>query len=426
MNQFWKNMGMQGNIIYLLRWGVISVLIGFVTGLAGTAFGHAVAWATGTFSAYPWLLFLLPAAGLLILWVYHVFGEDNNRGTNMVLESIYAENHMRLTMTPTVFLGSVLTHLCGGSAGREGAGLQMGGSLGTFMGKILRLDEKDMNIAVMCGMSGAFAALFGTPVAAAIFSMEVISVGVIYYAALVPCIFSAFTAAGLAQALGLPPTRFATVSVPDFDVRLAFMMVLLGLLASGVAALFCIVLGGTSALYKKFIEKPWVRVLAGGALIVVMTLLSGGTRYNNSGANLIAAALGGHVYWYDFLLKILFTAVTLEAGYKGGEIVPSFAIGACFGCLFGQILGLQAELCAACGMLAIFVGVTNAPISTLIIGLEMFGYTAMPCFAIVIAVSFTLSGYYSLYSSQKAVYSKTKTEYVNMAMHTNMKMHPFE
>ena len=193
MNQFWKNMGMQGNIIYLLRWGFISVLIGIVTGLAGTAFGHAVAWATGTFSAHPWLLFLLPAAGLLILWIYHVFGEDNNRGTNMVLESIYAENHMRLTMTPTVFLGSVLTHLCGGSAGREGAGLQMGGSLGTFMGKILRLDEKDMNIAVMCGMSGAFAALFGTPVAAAIFSMEVISVGVIYYAALVPCIFSAFT-----------------------------------------------------------------------------------------------------------------------------------------------------------------------------------------------------------------------------------------
>ena len=243
MNQFWKNMGMQGNIIYLLRWGFISVLIGIVTGLAGTAFGHAVAWATGTFSAHPWLLFLLPAAGLLILWIYHVFGEDNNRGTNMVLESIYAENRMRLTMTPTVFLGSVLTHLCGGSAGREGAGLQMGGSLGTFMGKILRLDEKDMNIAVMCGMSGAFAALFGTPVAAAIFSMEVISVGVIYYAALVPCIFSAFTAAGLAQALGLPPTRFATVSVPDFDVRLAFMMVLLGLLASGVAALFCIGVG---------------------------------------------------------------------------------------------------------------------------------------------------------------------------------------
>ena len=104
MNQFWKNMGMQGNIIYLLRWGFISVLIGIVTGLAGTAFGHAVAWATGTFSAHPWLLFLLPAAGLLILWIYHVFGEDNNRGTNMVLESIYAENHMRLTMTPTVFL----------------------------------------------------------------------------------------------------------------------------------------------------------------------------------------------------------------------------------------------------------------------------------------------------------------------------------
>ncbi|HAE81258.1 MAG TPA: chloride channel protein, partial [Lachnoclostridium sp.] len=290
----------------------------------------------------------------------------------------------------------------------------------------LRLDEKDMNIAVMCGMSGAFAALFGTPVAAAIFSMEVISVGVIYYAALVPCIFSAFTAAGLAQALGLPPTRFAMVSVPDFDVRLAFMMVLLGVLASGVAALFCIVLGGTSSLYKKYIDRPWVRVCAGGALIVVMTLLSGGTRYNNSGANLIVAALEGNVYWYDFLLKILFTAVTLEAGYKGGEIVPSFAIGACFGCLFGQLLGLQAELCAACGMLALFVGVTNAPISTLIIGLEMFGYTAMPCFAIVIAVSFTLSGYYSLYSSQKAVYSKTKTEYVNMTMHTNMKMHPFE
>lgn len=426
MNQFWKDLGMQGNILYLLKWGVISLLIGIVTGLVGAAFGHAVAFASASFQAHPVLLFFLPAAGLLILLIYHVFGEDDNRGTNMVLESIYAENRMRLTMTPTVFLGSVLTHLCGGSAGREGAGLQMGGSIGTFLGGILRLDEKDMNIAVMCGMSGAFAALFGTPVAAAIFSMEVISVGVIYYAALVPCIFSAFTAAGLASLMGLSPTRFTVFGVPRFDVRMALLMILLGVLASGVAALFCIVLGAVSDTYGKFLKKPWQRILTGAVLVILLTLLSGGTRYNGSGGALIEEALAGGTRWYDFLLKILFTAVTLEAGFKGGEIVPSFAIGACFGCLFGNLAGIGPGLCAACGMLALFAGVTNAPLSTLIIGLEMFGYSAMPFFAIVTAVSFTLSGYYSLYSSQKAVYSKTKTEYVNVKMHTDVKVHPFE
>ena len=426
MNHFWKDLGIQGNILYLVRWGFIAVLIGAVTGLVGTAFGHAVAWAVGVFTAHRYLLLFLPAAGLLILWIYHIFGEDDNRGTNMVLESIYSDNRMRITMTPTVFLGSVLTHLCGGSAGREGAGLQMGGSLGTFLGRLLKLDEKDMNIAVMCGMSGAFAALFGTPIAAAIFSMEVISVGVIYYAALVPCIFSAYTAAGIAGLLSLPPTRFPVFGIPDFDLKMAFMMVILGTLASGVAALFCIVLGGVSSMYRKYLKNAAARIVTGGALVVVLTLLSGGVRYNNSGALLIDTALRGGVYWYDFLLKILFTALTLEAGYKGGEIVPSFAIGACFGCLFGELSGLPAGLCAACGMLALFAGVTNAPVSTLIIGLEMFGYSAMPYFAIVIAVSFTLSGYYSLYSSQKAIYSKTKTEYVNVKMHTDVKVHPFE
>ena len=401
------------NVAFFVKWGLISVGIGLLTGMVGTVFGHGVIRASAFFRSHPWMIYFLPVSGLLIVGIYHILKEDKNRGTNMVIEAIYSDTEITFTTAPAVFCGTLLTHLAGGSAGREGAALQMGGSIGSKLAEVLHLDEKDRKIAVMCGMSGTFAAHFGTPLAAAVFSMEVISIGVMYYAALVPCIFSSFVGAFVARQFHLSPEAYAIGEIPVFDLKMALFTVLLGALCALVAELFCTSLHGAGYFYKKFFPSPVKRILVGSVLVIVLTLLSGGILYNGSGVNLIEQCFEGEVAYTSFLWKILFTAVTLEAGFRGGEIVPTLTIGATFGCAFAKLLGLPFGVMSACGMLALFAGVTNCPISTLLIGFELFGYGAMPYFVFVIAVSFTLSGYYSLYSSQKFVYSKTRTEYIN-------------
>lgn len=416
MYQLDKNTPLGKNLWFFVKWSAVSTLIGLTTGLVGTVFGHLVMRAGAYFNSHRWTLALLPAAGLMIVWIYHLLKEDKNRGTNMVIESIYTDSDISPGTAPAIFLGTILTHFSGGSAGREGAALQMGGSIGNQIGRLMKLDEKDKKIAVMCGMSGAFAALFGTPMAAALFSMEVISIGVMYYAALVPCTFSAFIGAAVSKHLGLAPEAFSIGPVPEFSLKAALLMIVLGVLCALVSELFCIVLHRSEKVYRRYFPSPGRRIAAGAVLIIILTLLEGSFDYNGSGILLIERCFEGDVRYEAFLWKILFTAVTLEAGFKGGEIVPTFCIGAVFGCSFAMITGQPFGLMTACGMLALFVGVTNCPISTLLIGFEMFGYQAMPYFVLVIAVSFTLSGYYSLYSSQKFVYSKTKTEYINRKM----------
>ena len=413
MYQFDKNTPFGKNLHYFAKWTVISVLIGLVTGLVGTVFGHAVLWVSSYFRNNPWTILFLPVCGLLITGIYHILKEDKNRGTNMVIESIHSGTEITFGTAPAVFLGTLLTHISGGSSGRAGAALQLGGSIGNQIGKVIRLDEKDMKIAVMCGMSGAFAALFGTPMAAAVFSMEVISIGVMYYAALVPCIFSSFIGAAIAKHMQLMPEAFAIGEVPAFDLKMAVIIIILGMLCALVAELFCITLRGTEHTFVRHLPSPAKRIFVGGLLVIALTLMARTTAYNGSGIRLIEMCFEGEVDYAAFLWKIIFTAITLEAGFKGGEIVPTLTIGATFGCTFAMVTGQPHGLMAACGMLALFVGVTNCPISTLLIGFELFGYSAMPYFVIVIAVSFTLSGYYSLYSSQKFVYSKTKTEFIN-------------
>ncbi len=414
------------NIMYLIKWGYISLCIGLVTGFVGSFFGKGVIWTASFFRAHPQMIYLLPVSGVLIVWIYHILKEDKNQGTNTVISAISSNQEITFGMAPAVFLGTLLTHLTGGSAGREGAALQMGGSIGSKMGSFWELDEKDKKIAVMCGMSGTFAALFGTPMAAAIFSMEVISVGVMYYAALVPCTFSAFFAAFIAKKFHLKPESFDIGTVPEFDAAMVYYVIILGLFCALVAEIFCIALNGTGYFFKKYFPSPYKRIIAGALLVIILTTMSGGIDYNGSGLNLIEHCFEGEVHYEAFIWKIILTAVTLEAGFKGGEIVPTLTIGAIVGCSFAQVLDLPTGVMTACGMLALFAGVTNCPISTLLIGFEIFGYEAMPYFLFTIAVSFTLSGYYSLYSSQKFVYSKIKTEYINRKTNKFVPYQPYK
>lgn len=405
--------GMKANIRYFIKWSALALVIGSVAGAAGTIFSMGVSWATGFRLSHPSMLFFLPVSGLLIVWLYHSFHEEGNRGTNMVIDAISSNERVTPATGPLIFFSTILTHLGGGSSGREGAALQLGGSIGNSFGEWFKLDERDKKIAIMCGMSAVFSALFGTPVAAAIFSLEVVSIGVLYYAALVPCVFSSFLAVGIARAAGLEGEHFPVEMIPALDLKAMGLLVLLGILCAAVSILFCVLLHTAEHAYRKYFPDARVRILAGSFLFIALTLLSGTRDYCGSSMGLIESSIEGSARYEAFLMKMLFTAVALGAGFKGGEIVPTLCVGAALGCAFGEITGFAPSLCAACGMAALFAGVTNCPITSLVIALELFGYEGMEYFSIIIAVAFALSGYYGLYASQKFVYSKTRTEFIN-------------
>lgn len=395
-----------------LRWLFFAALTGGAVGLAGTAFYFSVRWATAFRQENGWIVWLLPAAGALIVLLYRMSGVEKSQGTNLVLLAVRSPEPVPLKMAPLIFVSTVLTHLFGGSAGREGAALQLGGSLGFQVGRLFRLDEKDLHILTMCGMSAGFAALFGTPVTSAVFAMEVVSVGVMYYAALVPCAVSALLALWIAGAFGAKPESFAVSGVPRLQPVPFLQVLLLALLCAAVSAAFCYLLHKAGVLYKKYIANSYLRAAAGGALVLALMLACGTRDYLGAGMDVISAALHGAARPEAFALKMLFTALTLGAGFKGGEIVPGFFVGATFGCVAGGLLGLSPSFGAAVGLLAVFCGVTNCPLTTLLLSVELFGAQGIPFYLLAAAVSYMLSGYSGLYSRQKILYSKYKPEFL--------------
>lgn len=405
------------SIFIFFKWLTFSLLSGVIIGSAGLLFHYCMTWANDTRTENPVLILLLPIAGLVIVGAYHLLHDEKDTGTNLVLAAIQSGENIPLKMAPLIFISTVMTHLFGGSAGREGAALQLGGSIGNSLGRLFRFDDKDKHIMIMCGMSAAFSALFGTPMAAAIFSMEVVSVGIMHYAALVPCVISSLVAKEIAEYFGVVPEQFILKELPDFSLGTGIQIAILAILCAGVSVIFCMMLHHGEAMYKKYIEDSYLRIFTGGTFIVIMTLLSGCQDYNGAGMPMIERCFENEYTSTAFLLKMLFTAVTLGCGFKGGEIVPSFVVGATFGCMFGNLIGFSPALCTAVGMGAVFCGVTNCPITSLLICFELFGYAGMPYFLLSVALSYMLSGYYGLYRSQKIVYSKYKTEFINRRTH---------
>ena len=396
-----------------LKWLLFACVIGVVVGLVSISFYYAFDFVTDLRLAHPWLLFLLPLGGVAIILVYRISGMENDRGTNFVLLAVRENTALPLRTAPLVYISTLITHLLGGSSGREGAILQIGGSISASIGRAMHLDDKDSRIITMCGMSAAFAALFGTPIAAAVFAMEIVSVGVMYYAAIVPCVLSAIIGVGLAETLSVAPTAFHILGMPQTSALLLLQVIAMGVLGAMVSMLFCRAMHLAPALYDKFLPTHLVRAAVGGALVVALTLIIGSRDYNGAGTQLIAAALAGNAEPEAFLLKILLTALTLGAGFKGGEIVPAFFTGSTFGCAAASLIGLSPSFGAALGMIAVFCGVTNCPLTSILLAFELFGGEQLSMFALVCAISYMLSGYYSLYSEQKIVYSKLRPVYIN-------------
>ena len=405
----------QKRLLTFLKWVLLSIGIGvLIGGGVGTLFYYLLQWTTQTRTNSPWLLFLLPAGGLFIVWLYRACGVKQSRGTDLVLLAVRSPQPLPARMAPLIFIATAVTHLFGGSAGREGAALQIGGSLGYSAGRLFKLDEKALHVVTMCGMGAVFSALFGTPVAAAVFAMEVVSVGQMYYSALVPVTISSLLASGIASRLGAVPTHYILAEVGSGLYLLpALQIALLAALCAAVAILFCQTLHIAGRLYRQFLPNPYLRVLMGSALVIVLMLLTGTSDYEGAGTNVIARAIGGHARPEAFLLKILLTALTLGAGFKGGEIVPSFFIGATFGCWMGGLLGLDPGLGAAVGMLCVFCGVVNCPLTALLLGCSLFGYSGAPYFFLACAISYALSGYTGLYAEQTILYSKFRPQFIN-------------
>ena len=403
------------------KWLAVGGFIGGIGGVIGSLFHIGVNYATQTRGQHPWILYLLPALGLIIAGLYRVTKVEG-KDTNAVIESVHFGKNVPVLLVPVIFIATVLTHLGGGSAGREGAALQIGGGIGHTTGRLLRLGEKDLPLATLCGMSAVFSALFGTPLTATIFAMEVISVGVFYYAGLLPCLTAALMGYLVSLFMGVPPTRF-TVANPGLD---AWTMVLVILLAIGCAVasiLFCRGLQETGRLAAKLLPSPFVRAFVGGVLVIGLTLLVGNGDYNGAGMEVVERAMSGQVRSWAWLLKLLFTAVTIGFGFKGGEVVPSFFVGACFGCVLGGFLGLPAGFGAAIGLVAVFCGAVNCPIASVFLSIELFGTGDLLYFAMACAISYLLSGYCGLYSSQTILYSKMRAEFINIHTNENEEKH---
>ncbi|MDY6313948.1 MAG: chloride channel protein [Clostridia bacterium] len=395
-----------------VKWVLIAAAVGAVSGVVGALFHKAISFATQTREENSRLIYFLPLAGIVITAMYRL--SKQNLSTNTVIDCIRSKQPASSLLVPFIFIGAFLTHLFGGSAGREGAALQIGGGIGSAAGRLLKLKKESMGTIIMCGMSGAFSAIFTTPVTAAVFSMEVVSVGHIKYFRFLPCMLSSAVAFEITRLMGNAPLFYHISGFPGVSAAEMARVVLFSLAAAAISIIFCISLHMAEKGFKKYIKNPYIISALGGAIIVLLTLLAGTTDYNGAGMNIVESALSGSPAPYRaFALKLIFTAVTVGAGFKGGEIVPAFFVGTTFGCAFGAFFGLDPSFAAALGLLCMFCGISNCPFATLIMGVELFGSSGILYYALSCAVCFVMSGPYGLYSSQKLVYSKYSSDEID-------------
>jgi len=390
-----------------LKWGLLGVLMGAMGGVLGAVFHHALHFVTHVRSEHMWLIFLLPLGGLLTVTLYRLFGMQGNRGTNEIIDATLDGHPVSPMVAPSIFLATAITHLFGGSAGREGAALQLGGSTASMLAKLFRLKTEERKVMVMAGMSAVFAGLFGTPLTATLFCMEFESVGTVFSPALLPCFLSAFVASRISGLMGVHAETHMLTEMFNISLANCWQYLILAVLVSLLGITMCWVFHQAEHFAAHHLPNPFVRILVGGAIVTAMTLLVGDHRFNGAGMDMALKAVAGEADWYSFLLKMLFTAVTLSAGFKGGEIVPTFCIGATFGCVLGGLLGLDPGMAAALGLVGLFCCATNSPLASIVLSIEMFGSTNLYLFAFVCVICFVLSGNSGLYASQIIQFSKS-------------------
>lgn len=384
-----------------LRVVLISVITGVACGLVGAGFVKSISFVTTLRENNGWILLLLPVFGLVLTLIYNRL-KVNGVGTNHIIKSVRTEENVSPLLSVAVFSGTFLSHFGGASVGREGAALQLGGSIGEFFARVFKISEDFRRILVMSGMGGCFAALFGTPFAAFVFVLEISRVGKRCLVAFVPAIVSSMTGFLVANTLGVEPERFPVNEIPQLTPGILWRFIFIAVVGALVSAVFVYALHYSEKYFKKFIKNEYIRVAVGGIIIIVLTFIIGTDDYNGGGIGVVHHVFThGEVNYEAFILKIIFTAISVGAGYKGGEIVPTIFIGGTLGGAISCILGLNPAFGAAVGITALFCGVTNAPFATTILACEMFGIEGVDYYFVASAISFILSGKVSLYTGRK-------------------------
>ncbi len=382
-------------------------LLGVSGGIIGAGFSFAISFVTELRTDNAWLVCLLPIASLLIVLTYKLL-KIEGQGTNTVIKSADGENSLSTKLPLGIFITATISHLLGASVGREGAALQLGGGAATFFAHKLKLSDLSRQILVRAGMAAVFAAVFGTPLAAFFFALEIVFVGKLHLKSTIPCFVTAFIGYYTAIFFGAHPERFHLAIAPEFSLSISWKILVLTVLTAFLGIGFCHLLEHSEKFAKKIFENPYLRIAVGGAVILGLTLLVGTRDYNGAGVSVIERIFESEFSPDSlsfrpeaFLLKLIFTCICVAAGFKGGEIVPTLFIGATFGALIASVLGFSVPFGAALGMILLFCSVTNCPLASLFLGIELFSGIGIWYFVPTVTICFLLSGKISLYSAQK-------------------------
>ena len=400
-------------VVDLLRWVGLGALSGVLAGLAAAVFLVSLRWATEAFDTHSALLWFLPLAGLAIGLVYHHAGGRAAQGNNLIIDEIHdPTDWVPRRMAPMILVGTIITHLFGGSAGREGTAIQMSGSLTDLASRLLRLRPDDRRVMLVTAIAGGFGAVFGVPLAGAVFALEVQSIGRLRYEALVPCLTASVVGDLVVRGLGIhhmiTPHLGDVALSPGLIAKVALAGACFGL----VSVAFVMADHWVKRSFARWVAWPPARPLIGGAIVVALTFAVGTRAYNGLSTGLAELSLaGGQVATWAFACKLLFTAVTLGSGFVGGEVTPLFVIGATLGSALAAPLGVPPELMASLGFVAVFAGASNTPLACTIMGVELFGSGAVPYFAVACVLSYVFSGHGGIYSTQRHTGAKVPSRY---------------
>ncbi len=393
--------------VQLLRWLLIASCAGVLAGSASALLLVSLNVATQVRESHRWLIALLPVAGLFVGCLYTYLGSSVEAGNNLILEEVHdPQATIPLRMTPLILLGTFLTHLFGGSAGREGTAIQTGASLADQLTRLFRLNAKDRRVLLMAGISGGFGSVFGTPLAGAIFGIEVLAIGKLGYDAIFPCFVGAFVGDYVTHAWGVHHTVYAVTHTAALNPETFLAAIAAGIVFGLTAMLFAKTTHAIAHWSRKHIRWSPARPLVGGAIVAASVFSIHTTRYIGLGIPTIVASFKGPLPWYDFAAKFVFTAVTLGTGFKGGEVTPLFFIGSTLGNALSHLLPLPPSLLAGMGFVGVFAGAANTPISSSLMAVELFGPEAGAFAAIACVASYLFSGHSGIYHAQRVGMSK--------------------
>jgi H+/Cl- antiporter ClcA len=394
----------------LIRWTIIIIPVSLVVGSLVALFLWLLDFVTQYRYHHQWLLYILPLAGVGIYFIYRLFGKNSEAGNNLIMDEIHQPGGgVPARMAPLVLLTTIITHLFGGSAGREGTAVQIGGSMAQLLAKWMRLNPKDVRILLMTGIAAGFGAVFGTPLTGAVFALEVLAIGVIRYDALIPCLIAAIFADIVCSAWGIHHTHYQILFHEGLNLLL-LAKVVIGGVAFGLASYaFSTCMHNIKKYAKQYIRPGWLIPVAGGIIIILFCWVLGTYDYTGlgvtaadpAGISIVNTFKGGYIPTWAWLWKLLFTAITLGMGFKGGEVTPLFFIGATLGCTLATLLGAPVDLFAGLGFIAVFAGATNTPIACTLMGIELFGTEHALYFAVACFTAYYFSGHAGIYSAQR-------------------------